>query len=115
MDMGQTTTTILTEETGMNHLGEEGVIMTVTGIGNSRSGTMNSLQGQEHTEVILDGRNPEGIKGKKKEVDQTIHITTKEYTKITREIDMKRQGALQEINLIWTITKEEETEVLAPE
>ena len=67
MDMDQITiiTTIPEEEPGMNHPGEAEVTMTVIGKGNSRSGIMNSQQGQEHTEMRIDGKNPEGTKEKR--------------------------------------------------
>ena len=114
MDMGQTTT-IPTEEIEMNHLGEVEAIMTVTEKGNSRSGIMNSLQGQDLTEVIVDGRNLEGTKGKIIHIDLTTPITTKGNTQETKETDMKRPGVLQEINTTRTTTKEEEIEAPAPE
>ena len=89
--------------------------MTVTEKENSRSGIMNSLQGQDHTEVRLDGKNPEGIKGKIFQTDLTIPITTKGNIKVTKETDMKKPGVLQEISITRTTTKEEEIEVQAPE
>ena len=99
----------------MNPLGEVETLMIVTEKENSRNGIMNSLQGQDHTEVILDGRNPEGTKGKIIQIDLTTPITTKGNTQETKETDMKRPGVLQEINITRTTTKEEEIEVPAPE
>ena len=61
MDMDQVIA-IPKQEVEMNSLGEEEILMIVTEKENSRNGIMNSLQGQDLTEVIIDGRSQEGIK-----------------------------------------------------
>ena len=61
MDMDQVIAT-LKQEAEMNFLGEGEILMIVTEKENSRSGTMNNLQGQDLTEVTTDGRSQEETK-----------------------------------------------------